>query len=107
MLTDPVVPLKQQPIIQSSLDAKPTAGIPIGAFLHDTDTGQDWRFDGKNWVRDRFGEAVPNQLVVLTDIMGRVLAELTAIRLGMIDAGTCTAIDPADVESAMAELQTR
>jgi len=32
-------------------DTKPTSP-PVGSTFHETNTGQDWIYDGSNWVED-------------------------------------------------------
>lgn len=37
--------------IGTSSDTKPTAGIAIGSFLLETDTGIWWTYTGSTWVQ--------------------------------------------------------
>ncbi len=35
-----------------STDTKPTNGLKIGSEFYETDTGQNWFWEGSNWVED-------------------------------------------------------
>jgi hypothetical protein len=101
------VPAGQQPIVQGSGDPKPLAGVPVGAVLHESDTGADFRFDGSRWVRDQNADPVLDRLETLTDVVGQLLRETVRLRLGLIGARMCHEVDAKDAESVLQELQSR
>ena len=95
-----------------STDAKPTVGtsydgtvitdndLPAGSTFLEEDvfladgTQRIARWNGKKWTYPLLAEAANP----VADAFAVLRLELAALRLGMIDAGTCNLVDPADAK---------
>ena len=79
-----------------------TTDLAPGSTFFESDTGKIWRWDGSRWT---LPAVYDDSAAKLLAAVNGLRVEVTALRLGMIEAGNCRELSQSDLQREMERVE--